>query len=89
MAADKGQASANTEAIKRIDGHLDAISSIKLKLMPVVVLMEFLADVNPRIAETLTKEELGGLAYLIKDLLDEVFENVESIDDIYRQELRG
>ena len=87
--AGKKPAGHNAEAHKKIDDHLDAISSIKLKLMPVVVLMEFLADVNPRIAETLTKEELGGLAYLIKDLLDEVFENVESIDDLYRRELRG
>ena len=63
----------------------DRIRESKEKLLPIVHLLSLAHELNPRVKEPLTKEELGGIGLLMEDLLEDVFANVDNLEQICRE----
>ncbi len=65
--------------------HIDTIDEVKSKISPIITFLT-LSDNITGIA-ALTNEELSQLGWLLRDMLDEVFQASEGIYKIFQQEV--
>jgi hypothetical protein len=70
----------------RFNDCLVIVNGAKGKLTAVLALMNNAVELNPSMGEVLTKEQIGSLGFLLSEMLDEVFEAVDAMDEIFRQE---
>ncbi len=64
---------------------IDNINEIKGRIKPVLVLMCLTVELNPNTGEVLTREDISNLGLLLRDLLDEIFCNIDNIENVYRR----
>ena len=69
--------------------HFDVITELRGKIFPVLVLMSCASEINPNAGEVLTREELGNLGWLLRDLFDNLFDAVDGLEESYRRENGG
>jgi hypothetical protein len=74
--------------IQGIVDHIDTIDEVRQLIQPILSLMIFGGEINPRCGELLTGEELSSLGMLIRNMLDEVFAAADGIYKIYEEEVR-
>ena len=63
---------------------IDIINDAKRKIMPFLVLMSSMAELNPNLGTILTNEDLADIGIFLREEFDEVFKAVNSISYIYR-----
>ena len=73
-------------AARKMSEHLDIIAELKGKIFPVLVLMSHATEINPNAGEVLTKEELGNLGWLLRDLFDNLFDAIDGLNESYKRE---
>ena len=73
-------------ATREMSEHLDIITELRGKIFPVLVLMSHASEINPNVGEVLTKEELGNLGWLLRDLFDNLFDAIDGLNESYKRE---
>ncbi len=73
-------------ATLRFNDCMVIVDGARGKLTAVLALMNNAVELNPSMGEVLTKEQIGNLGFLLSEMLDEVFEAVDAMDEIFRQE---
>lgn len=72
--------------VRKVSEHLDMITELRGKIFPVLVLMSHSSEINPNVGEVLTKEELGNLGWLLRDLFDNLFDAIDGLNESYKRE---
>ncbi|MFQ5650291.1 MAG: hypothetical protein ACE5IY_10155 [bacterium] len=63
----------------------ETINDAKRRVMPLLVLMSSMAELNPTLGAVFTNEDLGDIGMFLRDEFGEVFKAVERIDAICRR----
>ena len=79
--------SGSGRARQRFNDCTDIVNGARGELTAVLALMNNAVELNPKMGEVLTKEQIGGLSLLLSEMLDEVFEAVDAMDEVFRQEM--
>jgi len=63
----------------------EIINDAKRKIMPILVLMSSMAELNPNLGAVFTNEDLGDIGMFLREEFVGVFKAVERIDAICRR----
>lgn len=75
------------QGIEGINDCIEVVNDVKRKVMPFLVLMSSMAELNPNLGAILTNEDLADIGMFLRDEFGEVFKAVDSMGDIYRRNL--
>lgn len=67
------------QGIEGINDCIEIINDAKRRVMPFLVLMSSMAELNPSLGTVLTNEDLADIGMFLRDELGEVFKAVDSI----------
>lgn len=73
------------QSIEGIGDCIAIINDVKRKVLPLLVLMSSMAELNPNLGTVLTNEDLADIGMFLRDEFGEVFKATDSISDIYRR----
>lgn len=75
------------QGVEGINDCIEIVNDVKRKVMPFLVLMSSMAELNPNLGAILTNEDLADIGMFLRDEFGEVFKAVDSMGDIYRRNL--
>lgn len=72
------------QGIEGVGDCIEIINDVNRRVMPFLVLMSSMAELNPNLGSVLTNEDIADIGMFLRDEIGEVFRAVDSIGCIYR-----
>jgi len=73
------------QGVEGIGDCIEIIHDVKRKVMPLLVLISSMAELNPNLGTIFTNEDLADIGLFLRDEFSEVFKAADSISDIYKR----